>query len=172
MNRGMLWVLERPTEIAQLMREEGDERVRQRLRLVYLMALQPTRRRVDLARELGVNRETVGRWVRRYERGGLSRLLEMKRAPGRVGLLSEEMKAGLGEEVKKGELNYVRLQCWVREKYEIEVSYRVVRYEVQKQLRESSARPGAEFGVASQEAEAGLGGSKLTPASGSKFRAC
>lgn len=142
MNRGMLWVVERPEELAQRLAEESDEVLRQRLKMVYLMALEPTKRRVELAREVGVNRETVGRWVRRYEGGGLSWLLTQGRASGRGGTLPAEVKEGLQKEVEQGEESYVKLQKWVKEAYGLEVSYRVVRYEVGKYLEEQHAKAG------------------------------
>lgn len=73
MKQGMVAVWEDARELRKLMQQEPDRRLRMRLPLLYLLRTGVAPTRVQAAHLLGVGRNTVGQWLRQYERGGLRR---------------------------------------------------------------------------------------------------
>jgi transposase len=71
-------------ELERLLNAERDAQKHQRLQALYLVLTQQARTRRQVARLLGVNRDTVGRWLAAYEAGGLSQLLTIAMNPSRV----------------------------------------------------------------------------------------
>jgi Homeodomain-like domain len=66
---------ETPAELKALLTEERDAQKPQRLQALYLLQTQQARARRQVARLLGVHRDTVGRWLTRAWRcWGLGRL--------------------------------------------------------------------------------------------------
>jgi len=55
-----------------------------------LFQTQPARTRRQVARLLGVNRDTVGRWLAAYAQGGIPQMLTIAKAPGKLPLLELE----------------------------------------------------------------------------------
>lgn len=51
---------------------------------------------------LGRDTSTVTRWLQKYQRGGLSSLLEIKKAPGATRKMSDEALAALKHELETG----------------------------------------------------------------------
>ena len=89
----------------EMRRHERDERRRERLHLLWLLASGTAADRLSAARQLGRNRETVGRWLGDYARGGLAALL---RAPQRPGPPSQ---GGIGLPAQVREAIRARLAC-------------------------------------------------------------
>src|SRR5215831_20980019 len=80
---------ETPAELQRLLKAERDAQKQQRLQALYLLQTQQARTRRQVARLLGVNRDTVGRWLAAYARGGVPQMLTIAKAPGKPPLLSE-----------------------------------------------------------------------------------
>jgi transposase len=78
-----------PSEALQrLLHTESDVQRHQRLQTLYLLQTQQARTRRQVARLLGVSRNTVGRWLAAYAAGGIARMLTIAKAPGKAPLLS------------------------------------------------------------------------------------
>jgi len=90
-------IQETPTELQQLLRATRDARHQQRVQALSLLRTPQARTRLQVARLLGVNRDTVGRWLVAYTQGGLPQLLTIAKAPGTPPLLSEAMRQALRE---------------------------------------------------------------------------
>lgn len=81
----------------------------------------------QLARQVGRDPSTITRWLQKYRRGGMSELLEVKRAPGRVPHLTPEAFAGLQQRLSTaGFSSYGEIVAWLKTSYGLEVSYAVV----------------------------------------------
>jgi hypothetical protein len=78
---------ETPVELKRLLDAETDARKHPRVQALSLLQTQPARTRRPVARPLGVSRNTVGRWLAAYERGGLAQLLTIAKAPGKTPLV-------------------------------------------------------------------------------------
>ena len=102
MGRPKLKLVVSPAEQAQLLqafKEQTDPRARDRLQTVRL-ATTGRYTHEEIASAVGRARSTVQQWLERYEAGGLDRLLERQKAPGRQSELQDpqvqaQIQAGL-----------------------------------------------------------------------------
>jgi transposase len=110
-------IQETPTELQQLLRATRDAQHQQRVQALYLLRTQQARTRLQVARLLGVNRDTVGRWLVAYTQGGLPPLLTIAKAPGNPPLLSEVMRQALRERLAQpqGCASYKAIWHWRRQ---------------------------------------------------------
>jgi len=130
MNQGMLMVWEDAEQLCELMNQQSDTRLRARLQMLYLLRIGAARNRIQVARLLGIERETVGGWLRSYERGGLSALLRLGQAPGASRSLPPQVVAGMREKLAQplGLASFQELHRWVEQTYRIRTTYRVIHY--------------------------------------------
>jgi len=130
MNQGMPYVWESVESLREMSSKQTDGRKSKRLQLLYLLASRHATTRSGAAQLLGVNRETVGQWLRQYEHGGLDRLLAIKQPPGLLSSLPEEvieaMRGKLQDPV--GVASFKALQEWVAQSFGLQTSYRVIHY--------------------------------------------
>jgi transposase len=75
-------IAESAEELLALRRAERDERRRERLHALWLLASGAASSRTALADQLGRNRETIRRWLGDYAQGGLATLLRAPQPPG------------------------------------------------------------------------------------------
>ena len=120
---------ESASELLEWRRTERDERRRERLHALWLVASGAVSSRAALARTLGRNRETMVRWLGDYAQGGLSALLRAPQPPGRpnqggIGL-PEPTKAAIRARLAepKGERGYLSLWRWARAEHALTYSY-------------------------------------------------
>ena len=66
------------------MQREGEVGKRQRVHALYLLQSGEATTRQEVAKQLGVHRNTVGTWLKQYAAGGLDGLLTIGKAPGRA----------------------------------------------------------------------------------------
>jgi transposase len=130
MNQGMPAVWEETSQLRELMSQESDSRLRIRLQLLYLLRSGAAANRTQAARLLGVERETIGQWLRLYERGGLAALLKLGQAPGKVSSLPPKVIAGMHAQLAEptGVASFRALQHWVEQTYHLQTTYHVVWY--------------------------------------------
>src|ERR671924_1394324 len=88
---------ETAVELKRLLDTEPDARKHQRVQALYLLQTRQARTRRQVARLLGVSRNTVGRWLAAYEAGGVTRMLTIAKPPGKAPLLSPAMRQALRE---------------------------------------------------------------------------
>ena len=75
--------------------KEKDYRAKQRLQALYLLRTSQAKTRLEVCRMLGVNRDTVGRWLSSYDRGGVGKLVDIHHPIGRQSSLPPEYKEEL-----------------------------------------------------------------------------
>jgi transposase len=90
-------IRETAEELRQLLHTARDAQHQPRLQALYLLQTQQARTRRQVAQLLGVNRDTVGRWLAAYARDGIPQLLTIGKAPGKPPLVSEAMRQALRE---------------------------------------------------------------------------
>jgi transposase len=124
--RKALPVIAQDTEILkQRLQRERDGRKKPRLQMLYVLASGQAQTRLEVAQLLGVHRNTIGHWLRRYEGGGLEALLHMYRPAGKPLSLPPDVLAALEQALRQpaGFASYEALRQWVRQTYHLEVNY-------------------------------------------------
>jgi transposase len=132
---------ETPAALQQLLHTESDAQRHQRVQALYVLQTQQARTRKQVAQLLGVSRNTVGRWLAAYETGGVSQLLTIAKAPGRVPRLTLTMQQALRERLAQPEgfASSKALWQWLQHGYGVPIAYktvhRCVRYTVRAKLK-------------------------------------
>jgi transposase len=128
---------ETPAELQQLLRAARDAQQQQRVQALYLLRTQQARTRLQVARLLGVNRDTVGRWLVAYAQGGIPQMLTIAKAPGKPPLLSAAMRQALRERLAQpqGFASYKAIWQWLRQEYGLTIAYKTVHRFVRYTLR-------------------------------------
>ncbi len=75
MRKAVPTIHESADHLKQLLKQERQPAKQHRLHALYLLASGQARYRQEVATLLGVDRNTVGRWLAQYAQGGLSALL-------------------------------------------------------------------------------------------------
>ncbi len=137
MNRVVPPILESADDLKALLIHERHAGKRQRLHALYLIASGQARFRADLARLLGVNRDTVGRWLERYAAGGLSALLAIYRPQGKAPALTPDQLAQLQARLAEpaGFTSYGAVQDWIATTLGVTMGYHAVHTVVHDKLK-------------------------------------
>ena len=116
-------------ELLAMRQAERDERRRERLHALWLVASGQAGSRMALARTLGRNRETLSRWLQDYARHGLAGLLRAPQRPGppnRGGIgLDAQGQAAIRARLAAagGERGYLALWRWAQAEHAVPYSY-------------------------------------------------
>jgi transposase len=137
MKRPIPPIHEAPAELQRLLKSERDAQKQQRLQALYLLRTQQARTRRQVARLLGVHRDTVGRWLAAYAQGGIPQMGTIAKAPGKPPLLSEAMRQALRERLAQpqGFASYKAIWHWLRHEYGLAIAYKTVHRFVRHTLR-------------------------------------
>lgn len=130
MNQGMFVIWEEARALRQLMQQEPNSLLRTRLHLLYLLRTGVVRTRGQAAHVLGISRNTVGQWLRRYERGGLAAGLALGPVAGRARSLSARVVVGMRAKLAapRGCASFHELHRWGEQTYQIKTTSRVIGY--------------------------------------------
>lgn len=114
------------SELKQRLQRERDGRRKLRLQMLYLLASEQAQSRQEGASLLGISRNTVGRWLTDYERGGLPVLLTLDVAPGKQPSLAPEGLARIEAALRQphGVESYYDLHAWVAHTHGSAVKYK------------------------------------------------
>lgn len=119
-------ITEEAEALKQLLHSEKLPQRKQRLHALYLLKTGQAKNRIQTASLLNVNRNTVGRWLVAYKKGGLQALLDVYIPSGKKSSLSEEallaLKQKLSQE-KESFSSYKTAWLWFREHYRPSYSY-------------------------------------------------
>lgn len=125
------------------LKREKDLRRKSRLHMLYLLKSGACQTRLEVAETLAVHRNTIGRWLKRYEHGGLNALMTIEEPgakPGQKTLpqaVIDSLKARLKEE--SGFRSYGEIQMWLFQTHRLAVNYktvyRIVRYDMKAKLK-------------------------------------
>jgi transposase len=132
---------ETPEALQRLLHSEGDAQKYQRVQALYLLQTRQARTRRQVARVLGVSRNTVGRWLAAYEAGGVTRMLTIAKPPGKAPLLSPAMRQALHQRLAQpdGFASYKAIWQWLQHEYGLSIAYKtvhkLVRYRLHGKLK-------------------------------------
>jgi transposase len=96
--------------------------------MLYLLASGQARTRQDVARLLGIHRNTISRWLAVYAAGGLAALLATYVPRGKPVSLAPAVLASLEQALRRPEgfASYEALRQWVRRTHGVEVKYKTL----------------------------------------------
>jgi transposase len=118
-------------EVAALkerLQHEHDGHKKPRLQMLYLLVSQQAHTRQDVARLLGVHRNTISRWLATYAAGGLEALLATYTPVGKPVSLAPAVLASLEQALRRPEgfASYEALRRWLRQMHGVEVKYKTL----------------------------------------------
>ena len=124
-------------ELRQHLQHEHDGHKKPRLQMLYLLASGQAHSRQEVARLLGVHRNTIGRWLAIYAAGGLQALVTIYVPAGKAVSLAPTILARLEEALRRPEgfASYEALRQWVRRTHGVEVKYKTRYAIVRKRFR-------------------------------------
>lgn len=128
MRRAIPSITETAEELKERLQHEYDGHKKPRVQMLYLLASGQAHERQQVALLLGVHRNTIGRWLARYEMGGLSALLDISVPVGRHSSLSAEVLASIERALQQEEgfASYGALREWVEQTHHIDVNYKTL----------------------------------------------
>ena len=140
MNKTLPVIHESANDLKQQLQQERDQRKRQRLHVLYLLASGQATNRTAGAELLGVDRNTVGRWLTQYRDGGLAALLAVYVPAGKRPSLAPAQLAQLQQRLEQpdGFASYGEIQQWIATTFGVQMGYHAVHTLVHDKLR---ARP-------------------------------
>jgi transposase len=114
--------------LKQRLQHEYDGHKKPRLQMLYLLATRQAQDRQEVARLLGVHRNTISRWLALYAAGGLAALLATYVPAGKPVSLAPEVLASLEQALHRPEgfASYEALRQWVRRTHGVEVKYKTL----------------------------------------------
>jgi transposase len=145
MNKTVPIIHESADQLKQLLSGERHPVKHQRLHALYLLASGQARFRSDVARLLGLDRNTAGRWLERYAQGGLAALLELYVPSGKAPALQPDHVAQLQQALQQpqGFGSYDEVRQWIQDTCGVTLTYnathKLVRYKLAAKLK--VARP-------------------------------
>lgn len=145
MHRPVPPIHESADDLKQALSRERHPHTRQRLHALFVLASGQARTRGDVATLLGVDRNTVGRWLVRYDHGGLAQLLALYVAPGKPPALRPDQLAQLQARLQtpEGFGSYGEIRQWIATTLGVQMGYHAVHTLVHDKLgaRPTGARP-------------------------------
>jgi transposase len=131
--------------LKERLQREHDGQKKTRLQLLSRLVTRQAQDRQEVARLLGVHRNTIGRWLARYAAGGLHAWLDTYVPAGKPVTLAPAVLASLEQALRRPEgfASYEALRQWVRQTHGVEVKdktlYTLVRARFKAKLK--VARP-------------------------------
>ena len=130
-------ITEEAETLKKLLIQQKDKRSYQRVQALYLLKIQQVETVEHLAIIIGRSRSTVQRWLSQYRSGGLAKVLEVGKSPGKQPLIPqwavERLKAELSEH--EGFTSYKEVKAWLEAVLDIKVKYDVVHHLVHDKLK-------------------------------------
>lgn len=148
-------ITETASDLKKLLKQQKTAYALERLQALYLLKTQQVETVQHLAFVLGKSRVTVQRWLQRYTKGGLDRLLEQHQSTGRPKIISLQVRERLLLELAQpqGFESYGEVQTWLKASEGIDASYKVVHDTVRYQLKAGLKVPRPQSIKQSQEAK-------------------
>jgi transposase len=134
MKKPLTKISENISELEHWLKTEKDNRLRERIHMLYLIKSEKAKTRISIAQILSRNRNTIGDWLDTYEKEGLSGLLTIKTRPNRKNSIPPDVLQNLEQKLRnpEGFKSYKAIQVWIQHEFSISVPYqtlhRIVRY--------------------------------------------
>lgn len=142
MNKRIPDIKESIDELENILHKTKNAELKTRINMLVLLKKQTFKTRISIANHLGFHRNAIGTWLSKYESDGINALLEIKSSGSPKGQrsLPQEVIISLREKLKdkKGFGSYIKIQSWLKNEYDIDISYSTL-YKIIR--REFQAKP-------------------------------
>lgn len=114
---------------------------KEKLQMLWWLKSGQVKEQQEIGKRLARDTSTVTRWLQKYRSGGLSGLLEIKKAPGSKRKINDDAIAALNIELKtgKGFSSYGAIVEWLKKEHELDIEYgtvyALVRYQLGAKLK-------------------------------------
>ena len=114
---------------------------KEKLQMLWWLKSGQVNQQQEIGKRLARDTSTVTRWLQKYKSGGLSGLLEVKKAPGAKPKIDDAAIAALQQELKtgKGFASYGAIVEWLKQEHgqdiEYATVYALVRYRLGAKLK-------------------------------------
>jgi transposase len=126
-------------------RRQRQAILKQRLHLLILIKTQAVESREQAAQHLALHRNTISRWLRLYQQGGLDTLLTRRPpgAPSGQKSLSPSILAKLQERLNtpQGFASYRQAHLWLQETFDLTLPYKTLYKIMRVELKAKLKRP-------------------------------
>jgi transposase len=121
-------IADRADDLKHRLQYEHDSHQKLRLQMLYLLARGQAHERQEVARLLGVHRNTIGRWLALYAASSLHALLDTYVPAGKPVSLAPAVLASLEQALHRPEgfVSYEALRQWMRRTHRVEVKYKTL----------------------------------------------
>jgi transposase len=101
---------------------------KEKLQMLWWLKTGQVKEQQQIGERLGRDTSTVTRWLQKYRNGGLSSLLEIKKAPGASRKISDDAIAALKHELETGEgfNSYGAIVEWLEKEHGLCIEYGTV----------------------------------------------
>jgi putative transposase len=136
-------IRETQVELQELLRQQKTGWEKERVQALYLLKTRQVETVQHLAVVLGRGRITVSRWLKLYREGGLSKLLEVRKSPGRPKTIPLEVRSLIKKELSEPEgfKSYEEVRTWLLASEGIKACYKVVHEVVRYKLKAKLKAP-------------------------------
>lgn len=145
MNKPIPIIHESVDDLKQRLARERHAAKHQRLHALYLLATGQARFRGEVAQMLGVDRNTIARWLNQYAQGGLAAVLQIYVPAGKRKPLTAEQLTQLQQRLAtpQGFASYEEARQWIQQTLGVTLTYnathKLLRYTLGAKLK--VARP-------------------------------
>jgi len=132
----VLSIKESEEELKKRLQTAREKSQIEKLQMLWWIKSGQITQRQEIGQRLAKDSSTITRWLQKYRRGGLQALLEIKKAPGAVRKLSDEVLRDLQAQLNRSEgfSSYAEIVQWLQEKHGLTVEYAVVYHWVRYRL--------------------------------------
>lgn len=132
-----LEIAEEAEYLEKSLKQARSGRQKERLQMLWWVKSGQIQHRQEISERLSRSSSTITRWLSCYRSGGLSALLEEKKAPGAAphiqGEALEKLKQQL--ESEEGFRSYAAIVEWLKRECGLELKYETVRHFVKETLK-------------------------------------
>ncbi|WP_166482401.1 helix-turn-helix domain-containing protein [Scytonema sp. UIC 10036] len=121
-------IAESEEELKKRLQKASLGNQKEKLQMLWWLKSGQVSEQQEIGFRLGKDTSTVTRWLQKYRSGGLSSLLEIKKAPGAKRKINDAAIASLKQELETGIgfSSYGAIVEWFQKEHELEIEYGTV----------------------------------------------
>jgi transposase len=121
-------ITESEAELKKQLQHVREAIAKEKLQMLWWLKSGQVSQQQEIGKRLGRDTSTVTRWLQKYRRGGLTELLQIRKAPGNERKIKGEVLADLQQQLQnpEGFSSYGAIVKWLEQKHGLTVEYGTV----------------------------------------------